>query len=170
MKLAGNRISQISIVEIIGAKGENKAAMKPTIVIGATTGAASMFAMMLIGDTYPDKATTTGEQKIIAAIGGATAPANFLLIGNRSRIIGAKSNNPAVAKTESAKPASLACQGSPITTAAIAKPSAGMESVARLLAWANIKTAAIAAARRTEGEGRTSAIKQISAIDVASSR
>ena len=33
-----------------GAKGETKAAIKPTIVIGATNGAASRFAKMLIGD------------------------------------------------------------------------------------------------------------------------
>ena len=49
----------------------------------------------------------------------------------------------------------------------MAKPRAGKESDARLLACAKIKTAAIAAARSTDGEGRTSAIKQISAIAVA---
>ena len=103
-------------------------------------------------------------------MGGASAPANFLWVGNFSSITGASSNSPAVANTESAKPASCACQGSPITTAAIAKPNAGNESVRRLLACADNKTAAIAAARNTEGDGLTNAIKQLSAIAVANKR
>ncbi|CAB4573658.1 unannotated protein [freshwater metagenome] len=103
-------------------------------------------------------------------MGGARAPASFRWTGKRSLIIGANKSSPAVAKTERAKPASRACQGSPITTAAMAKPSAGNESAARLLACAKIKTAAIAAARSTDGDGRTSATKQISAIAVASRR
>jgi hypothetical protein len=53
--------------------------------------------MMLMGLMYPERATITGEQKAIAARGGAKI---FGLI------FGAKSNNPAVARTESAKPAS----------------------------------------------------------------
>jgi hypothetical protein len=55
--------------------------MKPTIVIGATNGAASRFAKILMGDRYPDRATKIGAQKTIAAIGGARAPANFLWVG-----------------------------------------------------------------------------------------
>jgi hypothetical protein len=35
---------------IAGAKGETKAPIKPTIVIGATNGAASRLAKILIGD------------------------------------------------------------------------------------------------------------------------
>ena len=50
IKPAGNRINQISKVETIGAKGETNAAINPTIVMGATTGAARMLAIMLIGD------------------------------------------------------------------------------------------------------------------------
>ena len=50
IKPAGNRINQIKRVETIGAKGEINAAINPTMVIGATTGAASKLAMMLIGD------------------------------------------------------------------------------------------------------------------------
>jgi hypothetical protein len=34
-----------------------------------------------MGDKYPEKATKIGEQKTIAAIGGAKAPANFLCVG-----------------------------------------------------------------------------------------
>ena len=40
---------------------------------------------------------------------------------------GAISSNPAVANTDSAKPGSLDCQGSAITTIAMAKPSDGIE-------------------------------------------
>ncbi len=83
---------------------------------------------------------------------------------------GAKSNKPAVAKTESANPASRACQGSPITTAAIAKPSAGKESLGLREPFATNNTAAIAAARNTDGDGRTSAIKDARKIAVALKR
>ena len=103
----------------------------------------------------------------MAAMGGANAPANFLWVGRWFSITGAKSNSPAVARTESANPASRDCQGSPSTTAAIAKPRAGKESVFRLVACADKSTAAIAAARKTDGDGRTSAMKQPSAIAVA---
>jgi hypothetical protein len=77
--------------------GEISAAIKPIIVIGATTGAANIFARMLMGLMYPESATMTGEQSAIAAIGGAN------IFG---RIFGAISSNPAVARTESAKPGS----------------------------------------------------------------
>ena len=60
-------------MDICGAIGEINAAIKPTIVIGATAGAASKLATMLIGDRYPAIATMTGAQKTIAAIGGAIA-------------------------------------------------------------------------------------------------
>ena len=84
----------------IGADiGEISAATKPAIVIGATTGAARIFAMMLMGLMYPESATMTGEQSAIAAIGGAK------IFG---RIFGAISSRPAVARTESAKPGSRA--------------------------------------------------------------
>ena len=73
--------------------------MNPTMVMGATAGAAKTLAMMLMGLMYPDKATITGAQKAIAAMGGAK---------NFGFIFGARSNNPAVAKTERAKPASRA--------------------------------------------------------------
>ena len=153
-----------------GAIGEINAAINPSTVIGATTGAASKLATMLMGDKYPDSDTRTGEQKTIAAIGGANAPANFLFAGNLSWMRGANSNSPAVASTDKANPASRDCHGSPRTTAHIAKPSAGNESVPRLPSCAESITAAIAAARRTDGDGRTSAMKHTSAIAVASTR
>ena len=62
-----------------------------------------------------------GEQSKVAAIGSAKPLGSLNL--------GAISSNPAVANTESAKPGSLACQGSAITTIAIAKPNDGMESL-----------------------------------------
>ena len=150
-----------------GANGENKAAMKPRTVIGATAGAANKLAMMLMGDKYPERDTRMGEQKMIAAIGGASEPANFLCVGSLSTIRGASKSNPAVANTDKANPASRDCQGSPRTTAQIAKPKAGKESDPRLPSWADNKTAAIAAARNTDGDGRTKAMKQASAIAVA---
>jgi hypothetical protein len=58
--------------------------MNPITVMGATTGAANKFATMLMGDRYPDKETRIGEQNTIAAIGGASAPASFLWVGNLS--------------------------------------------------------------------------------------
>ncbi len=82
-----------------GDIGEISAATKPTIVIGATTGAATIFARMLMGLMYPESATMTGEQSAIAAIGGAN------IFG---RIFGAISNKPAVARTDKAKPGSRA--------------------------------------------------------------
>jgi hypothetical protein len=77
--------------------GETRAAINPTIVMGATTGAAKIFATILMGLMYPESATMTGEQSAIAAIGGAN------IFG---RIFGAISSKPAVARTESAKPGS----------------------------------------------------------------
>ena len=89
---------------------------------------------------------------------------------NFSTNTGANKSKPAVASTESAKPASRACQGSASTTAAIAKPKAGSESRPRLVPCATSSTAAIAAARSTEGLGRTSAMKAMSEIAVADNR
>ena len=66
----------ISKVESCGKSGEISAAIKPVIVIGATAGAAKRFANKDAGDRKPDKATITGAQKTIAAIGGAAACAN----------------------------------------------------------------------------------------------
>ena len=125
---------------MIGAKS---AAIKPKIVIGATTGAANKFAITDIGDRYPESATRTGEQKSVAAIEGASASANTLgtYLESEAIILGAKSKRPAVANTESAKPASRDCQGSAITTALIAKPNAGKESRARPVPCATNKTA-----------------------------
>jgi hypothetical protein len=56
-----------------GAIGEMSAAIKPMIVMGATAGAASKLAITLIGAKYPAIAINTGEQKSVAAIGGANA-------------------------------------------------------------------------------------------------
>jgi hypothetical protein len=74
---AGKRINQINTEEMNEAKGEKIAAIKPTIVIGATKGAANKLAIMLIGARYPESATMMGEQKTVAAIGGDRAWANL---------------------------------------------------------------------------------------------
>ena len=79
-------------------------------------------------------------------------------------------NRPAVANTDKAKPGSRDCHGSIATTAAIAKPSAGSESPRCRVDMAISITAAIAAARNTDGDGRTSAMKQAKAIAVENSR
>ena len=81
---AGKRITKIISSTNHGAKGDTSAAMNPITVMGATTGAANKFATMLMGDRYPDKETRIGEQNTIAAIGGASAPASFLWVGNLS--------------------------------------------------------------------------------------
>jgi hypothetical protein len=125
-----------------------------------------------MGARYPAIAINTGEQKIVAAIGGAKASLINLgmYLDSHATIRGAKSNNPAVARTDRAKPASRACHGSAMTTAAIAKPSAGKESLGRLDPFAMSNTAAIAAARNTDGEGRTRAINEAKKIAVAPRR
>ena len=82
-----------------GVIGAISAAINPTIVIGVTAGAANTLARTLMGLMYPLKAMMIGEQKTIAAIGAAK------IVG---LMRGAKSNSPAVANTESAKPGSRA--------------------------------------------------------------
>ena len=96
-----------------GAIGGISAAINPRIVTGATSGAAKTFAKIEVIDRYPLNATIIGEQRIVAAIGSATTFGAL--------IFGAINNKPAVAKTDSANPGSLDCQGSARTTIAIAK-------------------------------------------------
>ena len=127
---------------------------------------------METGEMYPDNATMTGRQSANAAIGIARTTAIFS--GSQrckyAVIRGARTKSPAVARTESAKPGSRDCHGSIVTTAAIAKPSAGSESPRCRVDIAINITAAMAAALNTDGVGRTSAIKQASAIAVANKR
>ena len=132
MKAAGIRIIRISKPATPGKIGLISAAINPNTVIGATAGAANRLAITLIGERKPDNATNTGEQKSVAAIGGASASANFRGTNLAKKLIslGAASSKPPVANTDNAKPASRDCHGSAITTAAIAKPSAGRESAA----------------------------------------
>ena len=164
-------MNQINMRVIKGAIGEISAAIKPIIVMGATAGAANKLAITLMGAKYPESAINTGEQKIVAAIGSAKASLinSGKYFDNHSMMRGAKSNNPAVARTDKAKPASRDCHGSPMTTAAIAKPRAGSESLGLREPLATNKTAAIAAARSTDGDGRTKAIKDAKNIAVAPS-
>ncbi len=61
-----------------GEIGEISAAINPTIVIGATKGAATIFAMIEMGERYPDKAMMIGRQRASAAIGIASTAAIFL--------------------------------------------------------------------------------------------
>ena len=49
---AGKRINQINTEEMNEAKGEKRAAIKPTIVMGATKGAANKLAIILISITW----------------------------------------------------------------------------------------------------------------------
>ncbi|CAB4367179.1 unannotated protein [freshwater metagenome] len=90
---------KMSPLEIGGDIGDMSAATKPTIVIGVTAGAARTLARTLMGLRYPEIATMTGAQKIIAAIGGAKT---FGLI------FGASNRSPAVASTDRTKPGSRA--------------------------------------------------------------
>ena len=164
--------TQIKSPDIHGAKGERTPAINPITVTGATAGAAKTLATMLIGEICPEMATMTGVQKIVAANGVAItiAKARGIFFENFSTSTGANNKSPAVAKTESAKPGSRTCQGSAIITAPIAKPSAGSESLPRWVPCANNKTDAIAAARSTDGDGRTNAMKAIRKSAVTANR
>ena len=64
--------------EIPGASGESSAAMKPIIVIGATTSATRKFAGSAIRLNCPEIAMISGVQKIVAAIGIAKSSTTFL--------------------------------------------------------------------------------------------
>ena len=170
-KAARGLTHQSKSCERKGSTGDINAATKPTIVIGATAGAAKIFATMLISDSWPEIATMTGAQKSVAARGVAIIVASTfgITFENFSTRRGAAISKPAVASTESAKPGSRTCQGSATTTAAIAKPNAGRESRPRCVPCAMSKTAAIAAARSTDGDGLTSAMKAMSTKAVAPS-
>ena len=118
---------------------------------------------MLIGEICPEMATMTGVQNKVAERGIAITMASGLgiFLEKLSMSLGASKRSPAVARTESAKPGSRTCHGSATMTAPIAKPKAGRESFPRCVPWARSKTAAIAAARSTDGDGRTSEINAI---------
>ncbi|CAB4931547.1 unannotated protein [freshwater metagenome] len=135
-------------------------------------GATKTFAITVMGPKYPDRATKMGAHITTAAIGGLRAPAIFTCTYRASHLAirGARRSSPAVANTDSAKPGSRACQGSPTTTAAMAKPSAGNESLRFRAPRAKITTLAIAAARNTDGEGRTNAMKHSNATVVTTRR
>ena len=164
--------ARINTCDTHGMIGEISAATKPTIVIGATAGAARTFATMLSTESCPEIATMTGAQNKVAASGVAitVATAFGIFAENFSTRGGARIKRPAVAKTDKAKPGSRTCHGSATTTAAIAKPSAGRESRPRCVPCAINKTDAIAAARSTEGDGRTRAIKAMRNMAVAPRR
>ena len=172
IQAASGLTQAINRCEIGCAIGAISAATNPTIVIGATAGAAATLARILISESWPEIATMTGAQNKVAASGVAmTVATGFgIFLENFSTRCGAKINRPAVASTERAKPGSRTCHGSATTTAAIAKPSAGSESRPRCVPCANNKTAAIAAARSTDGDGRTSAIKAMRKMAVAPRR
>jgi len=131
--VANGRIRRIKRWASTGDIGEISAAINPTTVIGATNGAAQIFAMIENGDIYPESATIMGRQKAKAAIGGAKSDAIF--DGNHRDkyvvIMGAMRSNPNVASTDKAKPGSRACHGSIEITVAMAKPNAGSESLRR---------------------------------------
>ena len=164
--------AQIKSPDTHGAKGERTPAIKPIIVTGATAGAARTLARMLINEICPEMATMTGVQNKVAERGIAITMAIGLgiFLEKLSTSFGANKRSPAVARTESAKPGSRTCQGSATITAPIAKPRAGNESRPRCVPCASNKTAAIAAARNTDGEGRTSEINAIRKSAVTAKR
>ena len=84
----------------IGASGGINAAMNPKIVIGATKGAAAIFAGIEIRDSVPESAIIIGVHIMVAAIGMAIGSGNFNF--------GAIKIIPAVAPTDSANPGSIA--------------------------------------------------------------
>jgi hypothetical protein len=61
----------------MGEMGDSKAAINPMMVIGATKGAATILAIIEIGDRYPDREMITGRQRARAAMGIARTTAIF---------------------------------------------------------------------------------------------
>jgi hypothetical protein len=109
--LASGKEIVISTVATMGIIEAKIAAIKPITVMGAITGEAKTLAKILIKDNCPESATITGVQKIVAEIGIATASANTFHLNlalSCSTNLGDKINIPAVAKTERAKPGSIA--------------------------------------------------------------
>ena len=109
--LASGKVIEMSMVAITGVMEARIAEINPITVIGAITGEAKTLAKIVIKDNCPERATITGVQNNVAEIGIATASAttrhlNFAL--NSSTNLGDKIKIPAVAKTDRAKPGSIA--------------------------------------------------------------
>ena len=138
-------------------KGAVIAAPKPSSVVTATTGSASMFAGIATILTRPEIAATTGAVTTWAA--AATASDSAIKGGTRRRRKapaqpGAMSSNAAVASTDIAKPASTANCGRQSSNPSTAAESIGTPSRRRPLASAASAIAAMTAARTTLGDGR----------------
>ena len=87
------------------------ALINPITVIGAITGETKIFAGMVINDNCPDSITTTGVQKIVALIGIEITSVSHLVLINLLKWlskVGEKINIPLVARTDNAKPGSIA--------------------------------------------------------------
>ena len=104
----------------------------------------------------------TGKQKIVA-LTGITIESKihgiFIYLSNLLFKNGGRSNIPAVANTDNAKPGSIAWKGSTNTNSEIAHPSDGMPKDLSPNTLAIKTTAVITAARNTDGVGRTRNIK-----------
>ena len=123
----------------------------------------------MIKDNCPESATITGVQKIVAEIGMATASATtcHLIFAESTEInLGESSNMPAVAKTDNAKPGSIAWNGSSKIKVAIAAPNAGKPNERSPRYFAINKTEVMTAARNTDGVGLTNKIKKSKTIPV----
>ncbi|CAB4961360.1 unannotated protein [freshwater metagenome] len=117
----------------------------------------------------------TGVHRAVAEIGIARKSATALgrpLLCKMMEIFGDRRRIPAVAATESAKPASRAWNGSSSTSVPIAKPSDANGSDSDPRALAINKTAVITLARKTEGDGLTRKMNPIrtSAVTIIRTR
>jgi hypothetical protein len=95
--------------ENLSRKGDSKAAINPSTVIGAMTGATKILAGIVTGANWPESKTITGIQNTVALIGivsASTIQSTFIYFKSLTFIIGEKINIPAVAKTDNAKPGS----------------------------------------------------------------
>ena len=128
---------------------------------GATAGAASRLAPTATRLTWPESAATTGVQATCAASGTETASATQR--GSHrisaSRHTGARSRMPAVASTDSAKPAVTASRGHTSSSAEHGDAEAPGAARAPVAAHPDSATVPIAAARTTLGSARAISTK-----------
>ena len=139
-----------------GNTGAMRAATNPATVIGATAAETSRFAGIETKESCPESATMMGVQKSVAAIGIAIDSGIF------SFNFGARSNIPAVAPTDNAKPGSIAWNGSIKIKIVIARPSEGRAELLSPRAFAMSRAAVMMDALKTEGLGRTKYINPTS--------
>jgi len=149
-----------------GHVGSSTVASTPSKVAIPTAGAARMLASTATRLSFADRPAITGAVTTKAASGTANSsatPAGTPRVRMPSAHPGASSTNPAVASTDSAKPASTASWGYSIRSTMTAPHNAGTACFLRPVTKASKAIAPITAARRTLGEGLATMTKPTSA-------